>query len=167
MTAFLINNCWFILHRWCDYVSPVWSWTGDPLWRDFANQQTVTWTADILLSNRSVLYWLQRDGWYTKKEVRKSEDISFSVQLFQRFRFDVISRSSAHCLRQDDGKTSWDKKYETLLISGWWNVTLSITEEQWTSTLDKTLSTCSICSAEKQLLNSLPFHSWFCMFIYM
>lgn len=34
----------------------VWSWTGDPLRRDLADQQTVTWTADILLSNGSVLY---------------------------------------------------------------------------------------------------------------
>lgn len=30
--------------------------TGDPLRRDFANQQTVTWTADVLLPNGGVLY---------------------------------------------------------------------------------------------------------------
>lgn len=111
------------MHRWCDYVSPVWSWTGDPLWRDFADQQTVTWTADILLSNRGVLYRLQRNGWYTKKEVRKSEDVSFSVQSLnssQRFSSDVINK--------------WWKDF---LKHGWWNVTLSITEEQRKPTLNK------------------------------
>lgn len=34
----------------------VWPRTGDPLRRDFANQQTVAWAADVLLSNGSILY---------------------------------------------------------------------------------------------------------------
>lgn len=43
-------------------VSPVGSWTRDLLRRDFADQQAVTGTADILLSNGGVLYRLQRNG---------------------------------------------------------------------------------------------------------
>lgn len=50
--------------------SPVRPGTGDPLRCDFANQQTVAWTANILLPDRGVLYWLPRkrrkrwEGWY-------------------------------------------------------------------------------------------------------
>lgn len=54
----------------CD--SPVRSWTGDPLRCDFADQETVTWTADVLLSHRGVLYRLQR----------QRRTFSFSVEVF-------------------------------------------------------------------------------------
>lgn len=40
--------------------SPVRSRTGDPLRRDFADQETVAWTADVLLPDGGVLYRLRR-----------------------------------------------------------------------------------------------------------
>lgn len=70
----------------CFSVSPVWSRTGDPLRRDFADQQTVTWTADILLSNRSVLYRLQREGWRGEKNKKHwNSTLPVSVSRFSPF----------------------------------------------------------------------------------
>lgn len=70
-------------HPTLSLVSPIWSWTGDPLRRDFADQQTVTWTADVLLSNRSVLYGLQREG--QRHKGKKNEETK--QQVFSVFRF--------------------------------------------------------------------------------
>lgn len=65
----------------CFSVSPVRSWTGDFLRRDFADQKTVTWTADILFSNRSVLYRLQREG-HKGEDNKKPKTFSASVSRF-------------------------------------------------------------------------------------
>lgn len=66
------------------YVSPVWSWASDPLRRDFANQQTVAWATDVLLSNRGIFYRLQEIKFQTlevflKKKKKSKIDLSGSV----------------------------------------------------------------------------------------
>lgn len=100
---------WKIIpHCFCCF-SPVRPRTGDPLRRDFANQQTVAWTADVLLSNGSVLYRLWKEGWRHEEEMNKetkTQAFQFSVFSFLTFWgsdiklkgsfFDLISRNSAN-----------------------------------------------------------------------
>jgi len=47
----------------CFFLLPVRPWTGDPLRCDFADQETVTRTANVLLSNGSVLNRLRAEKW--------------------------------------------------------------------------------------------------------
>lgn len=77
-------------------ILPVWSWTGDPLRRDFADQKTVARTADVLFPDGSVFYRLRRETRETKTQRQarnmKPEPLcvcSFIVQTF----YTVVSSS--------------------------------------------------------------------------